>query len=98
MRSSRVKIITADKEKTNARMESMASPEGVEDMLTAKPGGIPETIDGMERFTLNGGATVDFTVAPASRRVRVWAAPTKKQKFKSFVLTKKNMYVRSTTH
>ena len=50
-------------------MESMACPEGVEDMLTAKPGGIPETIDGMEHSTLNGGATVVLTVAPASRRV-----------------------------
>ena len=49
----------------------MACPEGVEDMLTAKPGGIPETIDGMEHSTLNGGATVVLTVAPASRRVWV---------------------------
>ena len=56
-------------------MKSMASPEGVEDMPTAGAGGIPKTIDGMERFTLNGGATVKITVALASRRVRVWAAP-----------------------
>ena len=70
----------------------MASPEGVEDMLTAKPGGIPETIDGMERFTLNGRATVDFTVALALRRVWVWAAPTKNQKSAPFALTKKHIY------
>ena len=69
----------------------MACPEGVEDMRTAKPRGIPEIIDGMEYSTLNGGATVIFTVAPAPRRVQVWAATTKNQKFKPFVLTKKNI-------
>ena len=39
-------------------MMSMACPEGVEDMLTAKPGGIPQIIDRMKRPTLYGGATV----------------------------------------
>ena len=41
-------------------------------MLTASAGGIPKTIDGMERFTLNGGTTVKTTVALALRRV--WAS------------------------
>ncbi len=36
----------------------MTCPEGVEDMLTAKPGGIPQIIDRMKRPTLHGGANV----------------------------------------